>query len=48
MHMLDCKLARSINKEAKRHLVAALYNQKTSIRCDESINAAINVSAIKP
>jgi len=44
MRTLDRKLARGIDKEAKRHLVAALCNRKTSIGCDESINAAINAA----
>jgi hypothetical protein len=48
MHMLDCKLAYSITRRQSVINSYALYNQKTLIRCDKSIKAVINVSAIKP
>ncbi len=40
-------LADEVNLKAWEHLLAALYNWKTSIRCKESINAAIDAASEK-
>jgi len=37
-------LAGEVNSKAREHLLAALYNRKTSIECEESINAAIDAA----
>jgi len=40
-------LTNEVNSKAQEHLLAALYNQKTSIRCEKSINAAIDAALKK-
>jgi len=47
LHIIQKVLTDEINLKAQEYLLAALYNQKTSIRCEKLINAAIDAALKK-